>query len=54
MYNLIKRLIVVGRTEGLAEKINVFYAFGKLTTEEYEELSKMLPVEAEEETAKEE
>ena len=39
---VIESLIRKGRTEGLAEKIDVFYATGKLTTEEYEYLTGLL------------
>lgn len=39
---VIESLIRKGRTEGLAEKIDVFYAVSKLTTEEYEYLTGLL------------
>jgi hypothetical protein len=39
---MIARLIEVGQTEGLAEKIDVFFAYGKLTEQEYLELLAML------------
>ena len=42
LYRVIKRMIESGNTEGLAEKIDIFYAAGKLTTAEYEELTKLL------------
>jgi len=42
LYNTIKQLIVLGRTDGLAEKIDVFYAVGKLTDEQYTELTTAL------------
>lgn len=35
-------MIESGNTEGLAEKIDIFYAAGKLTTAEYEELISLL------------
>ena len=38
LYRVIKRMIESGNTEGLSEKIDIFYAAGKLTTAEYEEL----------------
>ncbi len=42
LYRMIARLIEVGQTEGLAEKIDVFFAYGKLTEQEYLELLAML------------
>ena len=42
LYRTLKRLIELGRTEGLEEKIDVFYAAGKLTEEQYNELIEML------------
>ena len=42
LYRTLKRLIERGRTEGLEEKIDVFYAAGKLTEEQYSELIEML------------
>ncbi len=42
LYRTLKRLIELGRTEGLAEKLDVFYATGKLTEAQYTELSGML------------
>lgn len=42
LYRTLKRLIERGQTEGLEEKIDVFYAAGKLTDEEYDELMRML------------
>lgn len=44
LYRTIKRLIELGKTDGLADKIDVFYATGKLTEIEYNELTGMLPV----------
>lgn len=41
-YKLCKKLIELGRTEGLADKLDVYFAAGRLTTEEYEELMGML------------
>ena len=40
--NTCKRLIKRGRTDGLAKKIDIFYAAGKLTDEHYAELTGML------------
>lgn len=42
LYRTLKRLIERGQTEGLEEKIDVFYAAGKLRAEEYDELMRML------------
>ena len=39
---VIDKLIKKGQTEGLAEKIDVFYATGRLTEEEYIYLMKEL------------
>ena len=39
LYRTLKRLIDLRRTDGLAEKIDVFYATGKLTETEYNELT---------------
>lgn len=42
IYNILKRMIELGKTEGLAEKINVFYAADQLTEPQYLELMRML------------
>ncbi len=42
LYRTIKRLIEKGNTEGLEEKIDIFFATGKLTEAEYNELMAML------------
>ena len=42
LYRTIKRLIEKGNTEGLEEKIDIFFATGKLTEAEYNELMEML------------
>lgn len=42
LFRTIKRLIELGRTEGLEDKIDRFFAAGKLTVEEYNELEEML------------
>lgn len=42
LYRMLKRLIELGRTEGLEERIDVFFAAGKLTEEEYNELIESL------------
>lgn len=38
LYRTLKRMIERGNVEGLAEKIDIFYAANKLTTEEYNTL----------------
>ena len=42
LYCTLKRLIEKGQTEGLAEKIDIFFAADKLTEAEYNELTAML------------
>ena len=42
VFNLCKKLIEKGRTEGLQEKMDVYLACDRLTVEEYQELSAML------------
>ena len=42
LYRTLKRMIERGFTEGLAEKIDIFFATGKITTEEYTELTSLL------------
>ena len=42
LYRTLKRMIQRGQTEGLEEKIDLFYALGKLTESEYNELIGML------------
>ena len=42
LYKLLVQMIKKGKTDGLEEKIDVFYAAGKLTDEEYESLMAML------------
>ena len=42
LYRVLKRMIERGQTDGLAEKIDVFYAAGKLTEAEYTELTGLL------------
>ncbi len=43
LYRTLKRLIEVGQTNGLTEKLDVFYALGKLTESEYRQLLGMIP-----------
>lgn len=42
LYRTIKRLIELGKTDGLEEKIDIFFAAGKLSEAEYNELLAML------------
>lgn len=42
VYRICKRMLERGAVEGMEAKLDVFYAAGKLTDEEYAELSKML------------
>lgn len=42
LYRTLKRLIETGQTDGLSERLDVFYAVGKITTEQYNELVRML------------
>ena len=44
LYRTIKRMIEVGRVDGLEHKIDVFYAAGKLSDDEYSELIELLGV----------
>lgn len=42
LYRTLKRMIEKGNTTGIEEKIDIFYAAGKLTESEYTELIGML------------
>ena len=42
LYRTLKALITKGKTGGLAEKIDIFFATGKLTEAEYNELTGMI------------
>lgn len=46
LYRTIRRLIELGRTVGLKEKLDIFLATGSLTVDEYNELTELLPKEA--------
>lgn len=46
LYRTLKRMIERGNTAGLAEKIDIFFAAGKLSEAEYTELVALLPAEA--------
>lgn len=45
LYRTLKRMIERGQTEGMAEKLDIFYAADKITEEQYVELTNMLPKE---------
>lgn len=51
LYRLISRLIGLGQTDGLEHKIDVFYAAGKLSDDEYAALISLLPKKTEPEAA---
>ena len=42
LYRMLKRLIELGKTEGLEERIDVFFAAGKIKEEQYNELIELL------------
>lgn len=42
LYRTLKRMIERGQTDGIIEKLDIFYAADKLTKEEYVELIGML------------
>ena len=42
LFRTIKRLIEMGMTDGIEEKIDVFYAAGKIDSVQYNELISML------------
>ena len=42
IYKMLKNMILRGQTEGIEHRIDVFYAAGKLTDEEYSSLIEML------------
>ena len=42
LYNTLARLIDLGKTDGLTEKMDVFLAVGSLSLEEYQELRAMI------------
>lgn len=39
LYRTLKRMIERGQTEGMVEKLDIFFAAGKLTQAEYTELT---------------
>lgn len=46
LYRTLKRMIERGNTEGISEKLDIFFAAGKLSEAEYTELTAMLPASA--------
>ena len=42
LYNIMKRMIERGETDGLVEKLDVFYLKNKVSKQQYEEISSML------------
>lgn len=42
LYRTLKRLIERGNTEGMAEKLDIFFAADKITQEQYTELASLL------------
>jgi hypothetical protein len=46
LYRTIKRLIELKQTDGLAEKIDIFFAANKLSEAEYTELTGLLTASA--------
>lgn len=42
LYNILKHLIELGQTTGMAEKLDAFYAVDRITKEQYTELIGML------------
>lgn len=45
LYRTLKRMIERGQTAGIEEKIDIFYAAGKITEAEYTEIIGLLPKE---------
>lgn len=42
LYRTLKRMIERGQTAGMEEKLDIFYAAGKITEEQYNELIRLL------------
>jgi hypothetical protein len=42
LYRTLKRMIERGQTEGMADKLDIFYAADKITEAEYTELTALL------------
>ena len=45
LYRTLKRMIERGQTDGMAEKLDIFFAASKISEAEYMELTAMLPAE---------
>ncbi len=43
LYRTLKRMIERGKTAGMAAKLDIFFAADKLSAEEYQELTALLP-----------
>ena len=48
LYRTCKRLIERGQTAGLADKLDIFFAAGRITEAEYKELTELLAEKSEE------
>jgi len=46
LYRTLKRMIERGNTDGIEEKLDIFFAAGKLSEAEYNELISLLRAEA--------
>lgn len=44
LYRTLKRMIERGQTDGMAEKLDIFFAADRITEAEYAELTAMLEV----------
>ena len=44
LYRMLKTMIEKGLTDGLSEKLDIFFVAGKLTQEQYEELTNRLNI----------
>lgn len=42
LYRTLKRMIERGNTEGMSDKLDIFFAANKITQEEYTELTELL------------
>lgn len=42
LYRTLKRMIERGQTDGMAQKLDIFFAYSELTEAEYTELTKLL------------
>jgi len=45
LYRTLKRMIERGQTNGMAEKLDIFFAADKISAEQYAELIAMMPQE---------